>query len=175
MSKLHEIYLENDKENFTFGSILAETEELFIIETLDEKGQFDSIQLRPKANVGGFVSSSKYLELMEFNRRNHIENDIYNPLGLEINDENYSNLENAFHMMRDSKDIYTIVTDTYEEIYIGYIESVFEKEIFMHAINFEDFTQTEVSINKDEIVAIDILSYENALLQKFLNKSREVE
>ena len=58
---------------------------------------------------------------------------------------------------------------------VGSVKDIFEKEVIMNAINFEDFTQTEVPIDKNEIIAIDILSYENVLLRKFLKRSRKVE
>lgn len=168
MTQLYEIYLENDETAFTVGSIVAETEELYIVESLDETGRLDSFQVRPKAKVGKLVSPSKYLELMEFTKNYNVENGNYNPLGLEVNYDDYSSLEGTFHQMRNSGDIYTIVTDTDEEILIGNVKEVFEKDIVIAAIDFEDFTQTEVPIDKNEIVAIDILSYENVLLQKFL-------
>ena len=58
---------------------------------------------------------------------------------------------------------------------VGSVKDIFEKDIVIAAIDFEDFTQTEVPIDKNEIIAIDILSYENVLLRKFLNRSRKVE
>lgn len=168
MTQLYEIYLENDETAFTVGSIVAETEELYIVESLDETGRLDSLQVRPKAKVGKLVSSSKYLELMEFTKNYNVENGNYNPLGLEVNYDDYSDLENAWYQMRNSGDIYTIVTSTLEEVLVGSVKDIFEKDIVIAAIDFEDFTQTEVPIDKNEIVAIDILSYENVLLRKFL-------
>ena len=175
MSKLYEIYLENDGVAFTVGSIVAETEELYIVESLDETGRLDSFQLRPKTKVERLVSASAYLELMEFNKSYNVENGSYNPLGLEVNYDDYSDLENAWYQMRNSGYIYTIVTSTHEEVLVGSVKDIFEKEVIMNAINFEDFTQTEVPIDKNEIIAIDILSYENVLLRKFLKRSRKVE
>lgn len=58
ISKLYEIYLENDGVAFTVGSIVAETEELYIVESLDETGRLDSFQVRPKTKVERFVSAS---------------------------------------------------------------------------------------------------------------------
>lgn len=175
MTQLYEIYLENNETVFTVGSIVAETEELYLVESLDETGRLDSFQVRPKAKVGKLVSSSKYLELMEFTNNYNVDNGNYNPLGLELNYDDYSSLEGTFHQMRNSEDIYTIVTSTHEEVLVGSVKDIFEKEVIMNAINFEDFTQTEVPIDKNEIIAIDILSYENVLLRKFLKRSRKVE
>lgn len=175
MTQLYEIYLENNETVFTVGSIVAETEELYIVESLDETGRLDSFQLRPKTKVGKLVSASAYLELMEFYKSYNVENGNYNPLGLEVNYDDYSDLENAWYQMRNSVDIYTIVTSTHEEVMVGSVKDIFEKDIVIEAIDFEDFTQTEVPIDKNEIIAIDILSYENVLLRKFLNRSRKVE
>lgn len=156
--------------NYLAGKILAENDDYFLVQAVDDVGQLNAVTVIDKDHIAHVSEESDELDYLNFAVNEQKKNDAFDPFNL---------MKKINPAIIESKDMKQIILDypddrllsvddvNFDGQDLGYLSQKDVDSFTMQVVN-EYSVDRSIQFNYDDIVSVDLTSFEIEILSSFL-------